>query len=83
MGQRARARFVPKYQSSGKLKSQSKPRPQADCPRRRQAFVNSAYRYYPTFYFGAWSLYVRSSHVFGTGTMQMFIERLSLESIAD
>ena len=37
----------------------------------------------PLFYFGAWSLYVRSSHVLGTGTMQMFIERLSLESIAD
>jgi hypothetical protein len=34
-------------------------------------------------HFGALSLYVRLSQAFGTGMMQMFIERLSSESIAD
>ena len=32
---------------------------------------------------GALSLYVRFNHACGTGTMQMFIDRLSVESIAD
>jgi hypothetical protein len=34
-------------------------------------------------YSGALSLYVRLSQAFGTGTMQMFIDRLSSDSIAD